>query len=142
MHNRQRQITIPHLKLFAYWVTFHAFLSSADFFKINFRKILSGIPSVSNNLDPDHARHFVGPDLGPNCLQRLSADDTSRQRVKNFICRWDQKNGNKRIFHRFIHQDVAVYFIQHWFLVCFIQLKMANISLFTFHWIYSVVKKG
>ena len=27
------------------------------------------------------ASHFVGPDLGPNCLQRLSADDTSRQRV-------------------------------------------------------------
>ena len=22
--------------------------------------------------------HFVGPDLGPNCLQRLSADDTCR----------------------------------------------------------------
>ena len=21
--------------------------------------------------------HFVGPDLGPNCLQRLSADDKS-----------------------------------------------------------------
>ena len=30
-----------------------------------------------NNLDPDQARHFVGPDLGPNCLQRLSADDKS-----------------------------------------------------------------
>ena len=29
---------------------------------------------VSKNLDPDQARHFVGPDLGPNCLQRLSAD--------------------------------------------------------------------
>ena len=28
------------------------------------------------------ARHFVRPDLGQNCLQRLSADDTSRQRVK------------------------------------------------------------
>ena len=27
---------------------------------------------VSNSLDPDQARHFVGPDLGPNCLQRLS----------------------------------------------------------------------
>ena len=27
---------------------------------------------VSNNLDPDHAGHFVGPDLGRNCLQRLS----------------------------------------------------------------------
>ena len=25
---------------------------------------------------------FVGPDLGPNCLQRLSADNTSRQRVE------------------------------------------------------------
>ena len=24
--------------------------------------------------------HFVGPDLGPNCLQRLSADDKSLQR--------------------------------------------------------------
>ena len=35
-----------------------------------------------NSLDPDQARHFVGPGLGPNCLQRLSADDNSRQRVK------------------------------------------------------------
>ena len=32
---------------------------------------------VSNSLDPDQARHYVGPDLGPNFLQRLSADDTS-----------------------------------------------------------------
>ena len=36
---------------------------------------------VSNSLNPDLARRFVVPDLGPNCLQRLSADDTSRQRV-------------------------------------------------------------
>ena len=36
---------------------------------------------MSNSLDPDQARHFVGPDLDPNCLRRLSADDTSRQRV-------------------------------------------------------------
>ena len=34
---------------------------------------------MSNSLDLDQARHFVGPDLGPNCLQRLSADDTCRQ---------------------------------------------------------------
>ena len=33
---------------------------------------------VSNSLDPDQAQHFVGPDLGPNCLQRLSADNKSR----------------------------------------------------------------
>ena len=37
---------------------------------------------MSNSLDPDQARQFVGPDLGPNCLPRLSADDTGRQRVK------------------------------------------------------------
>ena len=30
---------------------------------------------VSNSLDTDQARHFVGPDLGPNCLQELSADN-------------------------------------------------------------------
>ena len=28
---------------------------------------------MSNSLDPDHAQHFVRPDLGQNCLQRLSA---------------------------------------------------------------------
>ena len=39
---------------------------------------------VSNSLDPDQAGHFVGPDLGSNCLHRLSTDDTSRQRVKPF----------------------------------------------------------
>ena len=33
---------------------------------------------MTNRLDPDQARHFVGPDLGPNCLQDLSADDTRR----------------------------------------------------------------
>ena len=26
-------------------------------------------------LDPDQDRHSVGPDLDPDCLQRLSADD-------------------------------------------------------------------
>ena len=30
---------------------------------------------------------FVRPDLGPNCLQRLSADDTSRQRVNGTVLR-------------------------------------------------------
>ena len=29
---------------------------------------------VSYSLDPDQAQHFVGPDLGPNCSQNLSAD--------------------------------------------------------------------
>ena len=30
---------------------------------------------MSNSLDPGQARHkYVGPDLDPNCLQRLSTD--------------------------------------------------------------------
>ena len=32
-------------------------------------------------MDPDQVRHFLGPGLGPNCLQKLSADNTGRQRV-------------------------------------------------------------
>ena len=36
---------------------------------------------MSNSLDPDQARRFVGPDLGPNCLPRLSADDIGRQLI-------------------------------------------------------------
>ena len=39
---------------------------------------------MPNSLDPDQDRHFVGPDLGPNCLQSLSADikvATSKERV-------------------------------------------------------------
>ena len=40
---------------------------------------------MSNGLDPDQARHFVGPDLGSNCFQRLSADNNSRLSPKN----WD-----------------------------------------------------
>ena len=32
---------------------------------------------LSKGLDPDQARQFVGPDLGPNCLHILSADDIS-----------------------------------------------------------------
>ena len=65
-------------------VILNAFLSSADFFfhiKI-FGKFFQDAIRVSNSLYPDQARPFVGPDLGPNCLQRLSADDTIWQRVK------------------------------------------------------------
>ena len=49
----------------------------------NFRNTIS----VSNRLDLDQARQNVGPDLGPNCLQMLSADNkttTSRESVKKF----------------------------------------------------------
>ena len=32
---------------------------------------------VSKSLDPDQDRHFIGPYLGANCLQRLLAGKTS-----------------------------------------------------------------
>ena len=45
---------------------FHVFLK-----KESFRNTIR----VSNSLDPDQDLHSVGPDLDPDCLQRLSADD-------------------------------------------------------------------
>ena len=32
-----------------------------------------------NSLDPDQDRQNVMPDLGPNCLQKLSADDKRQE---------------------------------------------------------------
>ena len=45
---------------------------------------------MSNCLDPDQDQHFVGPDLGPNYLQRLSADDKSHpsMEIKCMQLRW------------------------------------------------------
>ena len=60
-------------------------LSSADFFsKISlFQNSFRNVIRVSNGFDPDQDRHSVGPDLVPNCLQGLSADDESgRQQEK------------------------------------------------------------
>ena len=66
------------------WKIIPAFSSSADFFtKSTFLKnYFRNTIRVANSLDPDQAQHFVEPDLGPNCLQKLSADDTRRYRVK------------------------------------------------------------
>ena len=58
---------------------FHAFCRLLIFFKINFfAKILFRITiRVSKTLYPNQDRHTVGPDLGPNCLQKLSEDNTT-----------------------------------------------------------------
>ena len=50
------------------------FFSKSIFSKNSFRNTIV----VSKSLDPDQAGRSVGPDLGPNCLQKLSADDTRR----------------------------------------------------------------
>ena len=52
-----------------------------------FGKVLSGNTiRISKCLDLDRAQNFVGPDLGSNCLLKLSADNTCRQRVKCLAC--------------------------------------------------------
>ena len=88
---RQTNNTALYSYHFACWVILHAFrLSSVDFFQnqVFRKKFLQNAIRVSNSLDPDQARQNVAPDLGPNCLQRYSADDTSRQRVNGsmFVC--------------------------------------------------------
>ena len=55
--------------------------SKLTFLKNSFKNTIR----VSNSLDPDQARHFVGPDLDPNCLEKLSAEDTSMQRVTSWF---------------------------------------------------------
>ena len=67
------------------------YFSKSSFPKHSFRNIIR----VSNSLDPDQARHLVGPDLGPNCLPRLSADGASRQRVNNA----DKSNSSVCLLH-------------------------------------------
>ena len=65
-------------ELLAYWIILHVILPSAVFFpksafsKNSFRDTIR----VSNSLDPDQATRFVGPELGPYSLQKLSAGDT------------------------------------------------------------------
>ena len=65
----QLALNFLRVLVFAYWVILHAFLSII--FIINFfnNKKFRNTIRVSNNLDPDQARHFVGPDLGSICLQ-------------------------------------------------------------------------
>ena len=33
--------------------------------------VLPGIPSVCHSLDPDQARHYAGPDLGPKLFAKV-----------------------------------------------------------------------
>ena len=83
------------LKVQSQWFKYYMFAKSVFLSAFGFSNIAFIIPShfiivpyftlwmldsfntirVSNSLDPDQARHFVGPDLGPNCLQRSLADN-------------------------------------------------------------------
>ena len=57
------------------------FLSSAFFFKMKlfpkiFQKRHQGVKQFGSRSGPT----LVGPEFGPNCLQRFSADDKNRRR--------------------------------------------------------------
>ena len=68
----------------------HLLILSLTFSKISFENTIR----VSNSLDPEEARHFVGPDLDQNCFPRLSADDTSRQQdIEDIRASQDERNG-------------------------------------------------
>ena len=55
----------------------------ADFFPLAFaQNLIRNIMRKSNSLYPDQSQHKIGTDLGQECLQRLSAEGTSRLRVK------------------------------------------------------------
>ena len=61
---------------------------------------------MSNSLDPDQAPHFVGPDVGPSYLHKLSADDTSRYRVNiNPNTKIQIRNNFK---HRILFIDLSI----------------------------------
>ena len=81
-------------------------LSSADFyFKIYFFSFFfRNTIEVSNIIDPDLGRRFVGPNLGSICLQMLSTDDISRLACKELKQRrrkgpnFSQLNQRKMLF--------------------------------------------
>ena len=53
------------------------FFMSADFFKIHvFEKFFLEYLQYVKRLDPDQAQHNIGPELGPDCFKKLSAEDT------------------------------------------------------------------
>ena len=61
-------------------VIFHAFLVICHLFsKLTFSKKNKKTFRVANGLDTDQDQLFVRPDLGPNCLQRLSAEDKRKE---------------------------------------------------------------
>ena len=72
--NCLQKLSADMFKLFLTYYSGDLFSCRLLIFFKHFQKFLSGIPSDC----PDQAQHFVGPDPGPNCLQRLSADNTSR----------------------------------------------------------------
>ena len=54
-------------------------------FQNHFFLNISGIPSECQTVWIQIRPEYVGPDQGPNCLQRVSADETSSQKVNEAL---------------------------------------------------------
>ena len=82
---------------------------------------------VSTNLDPDQDGHSVGTDLGPNCLQRLLADEkvtAGRQRAKQ------REQSRASWMESLVWNCVFVFFAKAWHYQVPSQWKQwANLSL-------------
>ena len=59
------------------------FFKKKKFSKYSFKNTIR----VSNSLDQDQDRHSVGPDLDPNCLQRLSTYHHADMQQKSWLAR-------------------------------------------------------
>ena len=70
----QYGLTLCMLSDFQFFFCRLLFFSKSTFLKNSFSNTIR----VSNVWDADQTQRIVGPYLGPNCFQRLSADDTSR----------------------------------------------------------------
>ena len=83
---------------------------SADFFQNQFFQNNYFRNTISvNSLDPDQARHFVVHDVGPNCLQKVSADDNSEVYILTLH--------DEEFFIIFCHLIVLLLFFQKKFII-------------------------
>ena len=67
-----RKLTLCLLSIFSCFFVVCWFKKKSTFSKNSFRNTIR----VSNSLNLYQARRFVGPEMGPNCLQMLSAEGT------------------------------------------------------------------
>ena len=62
---------------------------------------------MSTSLDPDQDRQGVGPDLSPNCLQRLSATTLVDKELCFFFRLFSQNHHLKKLFTKLITSEVS-----------------------------------
>ena len=79
-HTMDTSIILKKAKV-SYFIDIQPRKMKFTFVQINMKQVSYSFRNyirMSKSLDPDQAQHFVGPDLGPYCLQRLPANDKFR----------------------------------------------------------------